>query len=256
MWGGSGVCWASKSPEAKASDALDIITGPFLWVQGNESGGLKVKVLRNVSPWVLYRHCQFWLGCFFHDLSVPLFLKMKRTFSKLLEWGFLTRDIQNALSYLRLSESLVRNLTWTSQFSHSVMSDSLRPHGLQHAWFPCPSPTPGACSNSCPSSWWCHSTISSSVVPFSSCLQSFLASRTFPMSQVFASGDQSIGASSSVLPMNIQDWFPLGLTGLISFSPRDSQGSSRKVMAFNSMRSEGPMLETLSQYVLCISSPG
>ena len=86
---------------------------------------------------------------------------------------------------------------------------------------PCPSPTPGTCSNSCPLNWWCHPTISSSVIPFSSCLQSFPAS-VFPMSQFFASGDQSIGAtaSASVLPMNIQDWFPLGLTGWISFQAK------------------------------------
>ena len=87
------------------------------------------------------------------------------------------------------------------QFSHSVMSNSLRPHGLQHARLPCPSPTPGARSNSCPLSQWCHWTISSSVVPFSSCLQSFPASGSFPMSQFFASCGQSIGASASVLPM-------------------------------------------------------
>ena len=104
-----------------------------------------------------------------------------------------------------------------SQLSCSVTSDSLRPHGLQHARPPCPPPTPGACSNSCPSSWWCHATTSSSVVPFS-CLQSFLASGSFPVSQFFTSGGQSIGpsASASVLPMNIQDWFPLGWTGWIS----------------------------------------
>ena len=88
------------------------------------------------------------------------------------------------------------------QFSHSVMSNSFRPRGLKHARLLCPSPTPGACSNSCPSSRWCHPTISSSVVPFSSCLQSFPA---FPMSQFFASGVQSIEASASALPMNIQD---------------------------------------------------
>ena len=99
--------------------------------------------------------------------------------------------------------------TWTVQFSHSVMSYSFRPLGLQHARFPCPSPTPGACSNSCLSSQRCHPTISSSVVPFSSCLQSFPASESFLMSQFFTSGGQSIGvsASASVLPMNIQDWF-------------------------------------------------
>ena len=108
-------------------------------------------------------------------------------------------------------------LSWV-QFSRSVVSNSLQPHGLQHARLPCPSPTPGACSNSCPSSRWCHPTISSSVVPFSSCLQMFLASGSFPMSLFFASDGQSIGvsASASVLPMNIQDWFPSGLTGLIS----------------------------------------
>ena len=103
-------------------------------------------------------------------------------------------------------------------FSRSVVSDSLWPHGMRHARPPCPSPTPGACSNSCPSSRWCHPTILSSVVPFSSCLQSFPASGS-QMSQFFASGGQSIGASvsASVLPINIQGWFPLGLTGLISF---------------------------------------
>ena len=101
---------------------------------------------------------------------------------------------------------------------YSVLSDSLWPHGLQHARLPCPSPTPGACLNSYPLSRWCHPTISSSVVPFSSCLQFFSASGSFPMSRLFASGSQGIGASASVsvLPMNIQDWFPLGLTGFIS----------------------------------------
>ena len=100
--------------------------------------------------------------------------------------------------------------------SSSVMSDSLSPHGLQQARLPCLSLTPRVCANSCPSSWWCNPTISSSVIPFSSCLQSFPASRSFPMSWVFASGGQRIGASASVLPMNIQGWFILGLTGLIS----------------------------------------
>ena len=109
------------------------------------------------------------------------------------------------------------------QFSHSVMSDSLRTHGLQHTRLPCTSPTPGAYSNSCPLSQWCHPTISSSVVPFSSCLQSFPPSGSFTRSQFFASGGQSIGvsASASVLPMNIQDWFPLGLSGLISLQSKE-----------------------------------
>ena len=108
------------------------------------------------------------------------------------------------------------------------MSHSLRPHGLQHARLPCPSPAPRACSNSCPSSQWCHPTISSSVVPFFSCLQSFPASRSFPVSQFFTSGGQSIRvlASTSFLPMNIQDWFSLWYNDWISLSPRDSQECS------------------------------
>ena len=112
------------------------------------------------------------------------------------------------------------------QFSLSVVSDSLRPHEPQHVRPPSPSPTPGVHPNSCPLSWWCHSTISSSVVLFSSCLQSFPASGSFPVSQLLASGGQSIGvsASSSVLPMNIQDWFPLGWTCWISLQ---SKGLSR-----------------------------
>ena len=106
----------------------------------------------------------------------------------------------------------------SDQISCSVMSDSLRPYELQHARLLCPSPTPGVYSNSCPLSWGCHPIISSSVVPFSSHLQSFPASGSFPMSQFFASGGQSIrvSASASVLPMNIQDRLPLGWTGWIS----------------------------------------
>ena len=109
------------------------------------------------------------------------------------------------------------------------MPDSLWPYGLQHARLPCPSPTFGACSNSCPLSHWCHTTISSSVVPFSSCLQSFPASGSFPISQFLASGGQSIRASASVsvLPMYIQGGFPLRLTGLISCCSRDAQKSFR-----------------------------
>ena len=104
------------------------------------------------------------------------------------------------------------------QFCLSVMSDSFLPQGLQHTRLPCPSPAPRACSNSCILSQWCHPTSLFSVIPFSSCLQSFPASGSFPMSQFFTSGGQRIGASVSVsvLPINIQDWFPLGLNGLIS----------------------------------------
>ena len=102
------------------------------------------------------------------------------------------------------------------------MSDSLQPHGLQHATPPCPSSTPGVYSNSCPLSWWCHPVISPSVVPFSSCLQFFPTSGSFPMSQLFASGGQSIGvsASTSVLPMNIKDWSSLGWPGQISLQSK------------------------------------
>ena len=111
-----------------------------------------------------------------------------------------------------------------TQFIHSVMSDSLWPYGWKHARLPCPSLTPRACSNSCPSNQWCHPTISFSVVPFSSCPQSFPASGSFSVSQFFTSGGQSIGASTSTLSMNIQDWFSLVLTGFISVQ---SKGLSR-----------------------------
>ena len=112
------------------------------------------------------------------------------------------------------------------QFSRSVVSDSLWPHASQHARPPCPSQTPGVYSNSCPSSWWCQPAISSSVIPFSSCPQSLQASGSFPVSQLFPSGGQSIGvsASTSVLPMNTQDWSPLGCTRWISLQ---SKGLSR-----------------------------
>ena len=121
----------------------------------------------------------------------------------------------------------IRNVGSSSvQFRSSVMSNSLRPHESQHARLPCPSPTPGVHSNSCPSSHWCHPDISSSVVPFSSCNQSLPASESFPMSQLFAWGGQSIrvSASTSVLPTNTQDWSPLEWTGWISLK---SKGLSR-----------------------------
>ena len=141
--------------------------------------------------------------------------------ARILEW--------ESISFFRRS-SRSRDWTWvfcsagrcfyhlsscsSVQFSHSVVSDSLRPYEPQHARPPCPSPTPGDYPNACPLSQWCHLTISSSVVPISSCLQSFPASGSFQMSQLLASGGQSIGvsASASVLPMNIQDWFPWGWT--------------------------------------------
>ena len=135
-------------------------------------------------------------------------------------WGF-RRANSKLYCQITLSSS-----EQSVQFSHSVVSDSLQPHESQHTRPPCPSPTPGVYSNSCPSSWWCHPTISSSVVPFFSCLQSFPSSESFPMSQLLAWGGQSIGvsASAAVLPMNTQDWSPLGWTGWISLQ---SKGLSR-----------------------------
>ena len=115
---------------------------------------------------------------------------------------------------------------WVFSFSCSCVSNSLWPHGLQQSRLPCPSLSPGVCSHSCPLSQWCHPTISSSVIPFSSCLQTFPASESFQMSQLLVSGGQSIGASASasVLSVSIHDWFPLGLTGLVSLK---SKGLSR-----------------------------
>ena len=131
-------------------------------------------------------------------------------------------------SFNMLSNSYfsVLNQLCSLQFNRSVVSDSLPPHELQHTSLPWSSPAPGAYSNSCPLSQWCHPTISSSVIAFSSCLQSFPASGSFPMRQFFTSGDQCVwvSASASVLPMKIQDWFPLGWTGWISLQ---SKGLSR-----------------------------
>ena len=134
--------------------------------------------------------------------------------------------IDSLISLSDFSLLAYRNVKDSVQFSCSVMSDSLRPHELQHARPPCPSPTPGVHLNPCPLSWWCHPTISSSVVPFSPCPHSFPASGYFPMNQLFTSGGQSIEVSdsTSVLPKNTQDWSPLGWIGLISLQ---SKGLSR-----------------------------
>ena len=156
--------------------------------------------------------------------------------------GVWRSGIASCLS-LHPSSNAIRVQFSSGQFGRSVMSDSLRPHGLQHNRFPCPSPTLGACSNSHPLSQWRHSTISSSVTRFTSCLQSSPASGSFPMSQFFASGGQSVGSSASVLPMNSQGWFPLGWTGLISLQ---SKGLSRVFSKFKSLSSS-----TLSFLTLC-----
>ena len=139
-----------------------------------------------------------------------------------IEWEIRT-DIHTALYIKWITDKNLLYSISSVQFSHSVVSDSLQPHGLQHTRLLCPSPTFGACSNSCASSQWCHPNSSSSVIPFSSCLQSFPASGSFTMNQFFASAGQSIGvsASASVLPMNIQDWFPLGWTGWISLQSKE-----------------------------------
>ena len=150
------------------------------------------------------------------------------------------------------------------QSSRSVVSDSLWPHRLQHARLPCLSPTPKACSNSCPSSRWCDPTISSSVTRFSSCPQSFPASGSFPVSQPFASGGQIIGTVSWVLPVNIQDWFPLELTVFISLlsnrlsrdfpKHRDTKESIFCHSAFFTVQLSHPYMTTGKTKVLTVQS--
>ena len=140
-----------------------------------------------------------------------------------------------SLENFKLKWDTTTQLYSSVPFSGSVMSDSLRPHGLQHDRPPCPSQTPGVYSNSCPIGQWCYPTISSSVILFSSCLQSFPASGCFQMSQFFTSGGQSIGvsASASVLPMNIQDWFPLEWT---SWTSLESKGLLRFLLQHHSSK--------------------
>ena len=166
-------------------------------------------LLHPVSLHYIFHSFCSWVGSFL--ITIQLLCHSVFTYSQVL-----LTDYRPLLSLFLLSV-----------FSLSVMPDSLRPHGLQLARLPCPSPFPGACSNSCPLSHWCHPTISSSVVLFSSCLLFFPASGSFLMSLFFASTGQSTGASSSasVLSMNYQSWFPLGLTGVISLQSKDSQES-------------------------------
>ena len=154
---------------------------------------------------------------------------------------------------------LTHTLLWSHQFlyyvdkllfSQSMVSNSLQPHGLQHARLPCSSPSPGVCSSSCPLSQWCHPTISSSVIPFSY-LQSFPASGSFPISWLFAPGGQSIRASASVLPVNIQGWYPLELTGWISLQ---SEGLSRVFSTITVRRHQifGAQPFLLSSFHICM----
>ena len=162
-------------------------------------------------------------------------------------WGFPILQVWYWIFYVLIFSSV--------QFSCSVVSSSLQLHGLQHTWLPCPLPTPGACTNSCLSSWWCHPTISSSVFPFSSRLQSFPESGSFPVSQYFPSGGQSTGisASTSVLPMNIQDWYPLRRTGWISLQSKgtlkslqhhSSKASILRLSAFFTIQLSHPYITT------------
>ena len=160
--------------------------------------------------------------CLFHPLISDddgIINSMDISFSKLQE---IVRDRKPGVLHPG-SQRCGHSLETELQFSCSFLSDSLWPHGLQHTRLPCPSPAPGACSKTCLLSWWYHPTISSSVVPLYSCLRSFPASGSFPMSQFFASGGRSVGVSvlASVFPMNIQDWFPLGLTGWVYLQSRE-----------------------------------
>ena len=146
---------------------------------------------------------------------------LRKSFDCILAFSYIGQRCEHDYEVNKLNLSSLnadREKSYSDQISHSVVSNSLRPHGLQHTRLPCPSLTPRACSDSCPSSWWCHPTISSSVIPFSSCLQSFPASGSFPVSQFFASGGQRIrpSASASVLPNEYSglissriDWFDL-----------------------------------------------
>ena len=160
---------------------------------------------------------------YYHHVLAVLNIISDKYASKTVFWASF---LYNCYGYCCILIHYILSKNLVDQFSPSVLSDSLRPQESQHARPPCPSPTPGAYPNSCPSSRWCHPAISSSVIPFSSCLQSFPALGSFQMSQFFTSGGPSIGvsASASVLPMNIQDWFPLGWTGWISLP---SKGLSR-----------------------------
>ena len=173
------------------------------------------------NPWTFrIFKCRFNIKTKLHESSVqfsirlPAFFKIKKKFN----WRLIS--LQCCIGFCRT--------IWIShQFSRSVVSDSLRPHESQHARPPCSSPTPGVHSDSRPSSQWCHPAISSSVVPFFSCPQSLPASESFPMSQLFSRGGQSteVSASASVLPMNIHEWFPLGLIDLNSLQSKGCSGA-------------------------------
>ena len=232
----------------------------FLAILSNVIGNFQVFFFE------VFPYLQMESGCCFSAWLTKLHLPLgSADLLSAFSWGFFNKvsSITTLFEHFpNYKKSASGSTTWIFelnhflyQFSCSVASDSLWPHGLQHTKLPCPSPTPGTCSNSCPLSWWYHPTVSSSVVPFSSCPPSFPASGSFPMSQLFTSGGQRIGtsASASVLPVNIQEWFPSGWTGWSLCSPRDFQESSPKPQ-FQSIKSLtlsflfGPTLTSIHDY--------
>ena len=238
-----------------SSQTLLLLSSPFMWFCSNSCHCLQFKQLscqfQIPNSWGTTGMDLVWVTCSsctksrakrcgrtvltWHRDSHTLLLGMRNgtaTLEDCLEVSYKTKytlpiqprnrapcNLPNFFSHLpTFFTTNILHMNVSVQFSCSVVSDSLQPHGLQHTRLPCSSPTPRVCSNSCPLSQWCHPTISSSIVPFSFHLQSFPESGSFPVSQLFASGSQSLGAlaSASVLPMNSQAWFPLRLSGLIS----------------------------------------
>ena len=194
---------------------LDVHSGQLKTV------GCHIKQSSVISLQEAFSYLNSWGGVWVTDTAIPGPLVNSAIQKPAVSW--LRVVCRNSLFQLQKFNNYTVFLKYFINFSSvTQLCPTLRPHGLQHARLPCPSPTPGVHSNSCPLSPWCHPTISSSVVPFSSCLQSCPASVSFPMNQFFTSGGQSIGVSAlaSVLPMNTQDWSPLGLTGWISLQPK------------------------------------
>ena len=188
-----------------------------------------------------------------HILPILKMIKLRNVLAKVM-YSYIDRDQESSdkpLPGIKPTALLICIFS-SVQFSCPVVSDSLRPHGLQHTRPPCPSPTARVYSNSCPLSWWCHPTISSSVVLFYSSLQSFPASGSFQMSQFFASEGQSTGVSAStwVLPVNIQDWFPLGWTGWISL--QSNQGTLKSLQHHTSKAS---ILQRPAFFIVQLSHP-
>ena len=198
------------------------------------------------------RHTYIFIFVFIHIYALFFFFSSVQFSLSVVKGPTLSKCRPPSWCSQHSSSDQQRAIISSVQFSHSAVSDSLQPHEPQHARPPCPSPTPGVHPNPCPLSWWCHPTISSSVVPFSSCPQSFPASGSFPMSQFFSSGGQSIGvsASASVLLMNIQDWFHLGLTGLISSQSKELSRTFSKYL-----NSKASILQCSAFFMVQLSHP-